>query len=128
MASVYSDQLIVKADDVDVQGHVNNVTYLQWVQDVAVAHWLSVAPEEVLEKYSWVVTRHELDYRRPAFEGDRLGAKTWVGERTRITWDRFTEINREGDLLIEAKTVWCLVDRERMRPARITEQIVGLLS
>ena len=124
----FSHSFLVKASDLDEQGHVNNVTYLKWVQEVAVAHWLSVAGESVLEKYTWVVTRHEIDYKREAFEGDEITARTWVGSRTKVTWDRHTEIRRGEQLLVEAKTVWCLIDRGRKRPARISEEIGSLLS
>ena len=36
--------IAIEASDIDQLGHVNNVTYLRWVQDVAVAHWMSRAP------------------------------------------------------------------------------------
>lgn len=124
----FSHRFTVKSSDLDEQGHVNNVTYLRWVQDVAVAHWLSVASDEVLEKYTWVVTRHEIDYKREAFEGDEITARTWVGEKTKVTWDRHTEIKHGEHLLVEAKTVWCLIGRDRGRPARIPPEILDLLS
>ncbi|HUF02967.1 MAG TPA: thioesterase family protein [Aridibacter sp.] len=124
----FSHSFRVKPSDLDVQGHVNNVTYLQWVQDVAVAHWLDVSSEEIRERFTWVVTRHEIDYKREAFEGDEITARTWVGKRTKVTWDRHTEIRRDDLLLVEARTVWCLLDRERMRPAKISDEIESLLS
>lgn len=124
----FSHRFTVKASDLDVQGHVNNVTYLRWVQDVAVAHWLEVSGEEIRDKYTWVVTRHEIDYKREAYEDDEIEARTWVGKRTKVTWDRHTEIRRGEDLIVEARTVWCLLDRDRMRPAKISEEIESLLS
>ena len=125
---MFSHSFCVKASDLDEQGHVNNVTYLRWIQDVAVAHWLSVAGEDVLSRYTWVVTRHEIDYKREAFEGDEITVETCVGERTRVTWDRHTKITSGEKLLAEARTVWCLVERERGRPAKITDDILLLLS
>jgi acyl-CoA thioester hydrolase len=124
----FSHSFTVKEEDIDEQGHVNNVTYLKWVQDVAIAHWTTVAGEEIREEYSWVVLRHEIDYKKGAFAGDALSAHTWVGDRTKITWDRHTRISRGEEVLAEAKTVWCLVRRDLMRPARISEEIERLLS
>ena len=118
----------MRPEDVDVQGHVNNVTYLRWVQDVAVAHWLSVAGEKVLDEYTWVVTRHEIDYKQGAFEGDELTVATWVGECSRITWDRHTEITRKGALIVQARTVWCFLAKNSMRPVRIGDEIAALLT
>ncbi|MCU1289278.1 MAG: thioesterase [Acidobacteria bacterium] len=113
----------VSADDIDVQRHVNNVAYVKWIQDVAVAHWLSVTNEQIRDKYTWVVLRHEIDYKKQAFENEEITVKTWVGEPTRISWERLTEIKRGADLLVKARSVWCLIDRETSKPTRITSEL-----
>ena len=66
--------------DIDEQNHVNNISYLKWVQEVAIAHWTSVATKEMNEQYMWVVSRHEIDYLKQAFINTKLLAKTWVVE------------------------------------------------
>ena len=116
----------VKADDIDEQGHVNNVAYLRWVQNVAVAHWLDATSAEQREKYTWVVTRHEIDYKKPAFENEEITAATWVGKGKFATCERFTEITRGDILLAKAHSTWCLIDRETSRPARITSELKEL--
>src|SRR4051794_25177130 len=50
----FAHSFLVERSDIDEQGHVNNVTYLRWIQDVAVAHWRHSASKEQLAKYSWV--------------------------------------------------------------------------
>lgn len=124
----FSHSFRVAAEDIDAQGHVNNVAYVKWIQDVAVAHWLSVTTEETREKYTWIVIRHEIDYKKQAFENEEVTATTWVGEPTRISWERFTEITRGEDLLVKAKSVWCLIDRTTQKPSRITEEMIKLLN
>ena len=116
----------VSVDVIDVQGHVNNVAYVKWIQDVAVAHWLSATTETEREKYSWVVLRHEIDYKKQAFENEDVTTTTWVGEPTRISWERFTEITRGENLLVKARSVWCLIDRETSKPTRITSELKEL--
>ena len=32
-------EMIVSEKDIDHLNHVNNVVYLQWVQDIATKHW-----------------------------------------------------------------------------------------
>lgn len=113
----------VGASDIDEQGHVNNVAYLRWVQEVAVAHWRDAASEEMLAKYSWIVVRHEIDYKKPAFAGEEITVSTWVGEWTHVTCERFTEIHRGSDLLVKGRTVWCMIDRETKKPTRITADL-----
>ena len=123
----FSNSFRVAAEDIDAQGHVNNVAYVKWIQDVAVAHWLSATTEIEREKYVWMVTRHEIDYKKQAFENEEVIVKTWVGEPTRISWERFTEIRRGEDLVVKARSVWCLIDRETLKPMRITAELRELL-
>ena len=122
----FSHSFRVSAADIDAQGHVNNVAYVKWIQDVAVAHWFSATTEAECEKYVWMVTRHEIDYKKQAFETEEINVKTWVGEPTRISWERFTEIRRGEDLLVKARSVWCLIDRETLKPTRITSNLKEL--
>jgi acyl-CoA thioester hydrolase len=122
----FSHSFRVSAGDIDAQGHVNNVAYVRWIQDVAVAHWLSATTEAQREKYIWVVLRHEIDYKKQAFETEEITATTWVGEPTRISWERFTEITRGGNLLVKARSVWCLIDHDTSKPTRITSELKEL--
>lgn len=121
----FSHTFRVLPGDIDAQGHVNNVAYVRWIQDVAVAHWQRAAAKDLQETYAWVVTRHEIDYKRPAFENEEITATTWVGEWTAATCERFTEIRRGADLLVSSRTMWCMIDRLRGRPSRITEAVRG---
>lgn len=124
----FSHSFRVETADIDAQGHVNNVAYVRWIQDVAVAHWFSVTDDEIREKYTWVVLRHEIDYKKQSFEAEEITATTWVGEATRITWERLTEIKRGEDLLVKARSIWCLIDREKSKPSRITSEMINLLN
>jgi acyl-CoA thioester hydrolase len=120
----FSHSFRVSPEDIDEQCHVNNVAYLKWIQDVAVAHWRHSASEEQLAKYGWLTVRHEIDYKKEAFEGEEVTATTWVGEWSKVTCERFTEISRDEDLLVKSRTVWCMIDRETARPARITTELI----
>jgi len=119
----FSHSFRVSVQDIDEQGHVNNVAYVKWIQDVAVAHWFSATTEAEREKYTWLVLRHEIDYKKQAFENEEVTATTWVGEPTRISWERFTEIKRGEDLLVRARSVWYLIDRETLKPTRISLEL-----
>lgn len=122
----FSHSFSVQKSDIDAQNHVNNVAYVHWIQDVAVAHWLAVTNEEMREKFTWMLTRHEIDYKRQAFENEPITAETWVGEAKRVSCERFTEIKREDKLLVKARSVWCLIDREKSKPTRITAELKEL--
>jgi acyl-CoA thioester hydrolase len=111
----------VEPQDIDELGHVNNVVYLRWVQDVAAAHWRALASVEDQARLWWVVVRHEIDYKRPAYLGDRIVAKTWVGAASRSRFERHTELLRAKDhcLLARARTLWCPIDAATGRPASV---------
>ncbi len=123
----FSHSFVVGASDIDDQGHVNNVAYVRWIQDVAVGHWNAAASEEIRGRFTWMLTRHEIDYKQQVFENDEVTATTWVGERTRVSWERFTEIRRGDDLVAKSRSVWCLIDRRNGRPARIAGEIIEVL-
>jgi acyl-CoA thioester hydrolase len=116
--------MAVEPGDIDELGHVNNVIYLRWVQDVAVAHWTQFAPAADLENLIWVVLRHEIDYKQPARLGDRIVARTWVGHATRVRFERHTELLRASDraLLSKALTLWCPLDRSTGKPADVSAE------
>jgi len=126
MSSARFEMIVpVLPGDIDEQNHVNNTVYLRWVQDVATAHWRSVASPKAQETIGWVVLRHEIDYKGPATLGDEMVLRTWVGKATRLTFERFTEIRRNSDgrLLSEARTLWCPIDAQTGRPVRVSEEV-----
>ena len=111
--------------DIDELGHVNNTVYLRWVQDAATAHWQALAAAEDQTAIVWVVLRHEIDFKTPALAGDKVLLRTWVGTASRLTFERFTEIQRarDGKLLAQARTLWCPVNPENGRPTRVSPQL-----
>ena len=111
--------------DIDEQNHVNNTVYLRWVQDVATAHWQAVASLEAQKSIGWVVLRHEIEYKNPAGLADKIMLRTWVGKATRLTFERFTEIlrNGEGQLLSNARTLWCPINAQTGRPMRVPPEV-----
>ncbi|WP_201750083.1 acyl-CoA thioesterase [Tautonia marina] len=127
MSGSHRFELPIQVDprDIDRMGHVNNVVYLRYAQDAAVAHWSAVATPEYAESLLWVVRRHEIDYLRPALPGDQLLALTWVGAADGATFERFVEITRPADDLVLARvrTVWVALDPQRLRPRRVPEAL-----
>ncbi|MEY2884622.1 MAG: hypothetical protein RL490_2346 [Pseudomonadota bacterium] len=114
------------AADIDELGHVNNTVYLRWVQDVATAHWQAVARAEDIARYVWVVTRHEIDYRRPTLVGESLTLITWVGTPRGARFDRHVEISgADGQLRAEALTIWALIDQATGRAVRVPAAVAA---
>jgi len=113
------------ADDIDVFGHVNNIVYLRWVQEVAVAHWRAAATPEQQQNIIWFVKRHEIDYKQPAHSGDEITAVTWVGGASELIFERHTEIIRSRDrkLLAKARTLWVPINSKTGKPMRVDSDV-----
>jgi len=114
-------------EHIDELGHVNNAVWVQWIQHIAVAHWYSVADPAHDAAYFWVVTRHEIDYLRAAFEGDRVVGRTWVGDAPKgARFDRHVEFTgKDGRICVRAKTSWAIIDRAAGRPIRVPPQVIA---
>lgn len=123
--SPYEMDIQVEDTDIDRMGHVNNVVYLRWVQDVAVAHWNLIATEKEKSDLLWVVKRHEIDYMRAALRGETIIARTWVGSAERRLFERHTQILRKEDrkLLAKVRTLWCPVDSVTKRPVAVDDTV-----
>ncbi|MFA6541557.1 MAG: thioesterase family protein [Bacteroidota bacterium] len=117
--------ITIRPDDIDELGHVNNVVYLRWVQDVATAHWRSAATQDQQTDLIWVVVRHEIDYKHSAKLEDEIIARTWVGTAGVASFERHTEIVRKSDLslLARARTLWCPIRISTGRPTRVPDEI-----
>lgn len=114
-------------EDIDENGHVNNVVYLGWVQTMAIAHWTSLMPATEQDSLFWIVLRHEVDYRRALLPGETATARTWVADKAHgAKFERFVRIDGpDGMICAQARTVWCLMDRAARRPIRVPERIVA---
>lgn len=116
--------------DIDELGHVNNVVYLRWAQDIATAHWRAAAAPEHQDAIAWVALRHEIDYKHPALPGDHIIASTWVGTADAVRFERFVEILRASDrrLLAHVRTLWCPISRATGRITRVGDDVRRVFS
>lgn len=119
--------LTAAAEHIDELGHVNNAVWVQWIQQIAVAHWEAVALSEHKDAYYWVVVRHEIDYLRPAHAGDRISALTWVADSPQgARFDRFVEFTgADGKVCVRARTQWAIIDKALGRPIRVPADVVA---
>ena len=116
--------------DIDENGHVNNVVYLRWAQDMGVAHWRSLAPPEAQATWAWVALRHEIDYRRELKLGQTAYGRTWVAERAQgPRYDRFIRLDdAEGQMCAQVHTTWVLIEQATGRPRRVPAWIAEMFT
>lgn len=128
MPRIFRREIVVPAEAIDELGHVSNIVYVRWMQDVATAH--SAAQGWPLERLLaigsvWVAASHAIRYRRPALLGETVTALTWVAEIRHSASRRRTVFRRapDGAMLAEAETLWAFVDRHSGRPKPLPEEV-----
>ncbi|QCX00228.1 acyl-CoA thioesterase [Aggregatimonas sangjinii] len=122
--------IIVSEADLDELQHVNNVRYLQWIQDISKEHWQILVAAEDQKAMIWVVMRHEIDYKNAAVIGDELRIKTHINSSRGATSVRVVEmVNTKTDqLVVRSRTKWCLLSSITNKPIRIPENIIAIFS
>ena len=118
----------VKLQDIDDLNHVNNVVYLQWVQEVSYMHWDVLATTTMKDNYVWMTLRHEIDYLSQAYVGDTITIYTWIDETAGVKSTRIVHIYSEDKILTKSKTTFCLLDKETLKPKRIGNDILELFT
>ncbi len=124
----FEKQLVVKASDIDNLDHVNNVRYVQWIQDISKEHWQSLAPEDLQKQVAWVVMHHDITYKSSAKLNDVITLKTYIDSSRGATSIRIVEIynDKTKTLLVRSITDWCLLNATTFRPIRISSEIVQI--
>ena len=123
---VYTCSFTIPSDAIDENGHVNNVAYVQWMQDIAVEHYSSIGSITAQGPNStWVVHEHRIEYLLPAFAGEEIEIKTWVENVRRVRSLRKYEFIRKSDgkILVKGETDWVFVDTKTGAPRAIPEEV-----
>jgi acyl-CoA thioester hydrolase len=123
---IYSKAFLIPQSAIDENGHVNNVAYVQWMQDIAVEHYSSIGGVTAQgPDATWVVREHKIEYLLPAFAGEEIEIKTWVENVRRVRSLRKYEFVRKADrkVLVRGETDWVFVDIKTGRPLAIPEEV-----
>lgn len=125
---IYRYRFTIPEDAIDGNGHVNNVAYVQWMQDAAVRHFeaLGGVPHTQAAGATWVVRSHRIEYLGPAFAGEEIEVRTWVASVRRVRSLRKYEFVRatDGKPLVRGETEWVFVDAQDGRPLTIPEAVL----
>src|SRR5688500_11627640 len=124
--SAYCHSFRVEPADIDELGHANNVVWVRWINEAAIAHSMQVGlGVEACRALGalWVVRRHDLEYLLPAFAGETLQALTWPETLRGATSVRRTLFQRDGKVLARAETTWVLIELSTGRPRRVPQEM-----
>ena len=130
-SSTYSKTMYIPQSSIDENGHVNNVAYVQWMQDIAVEHYASIGGIQAQGPHAtWVVREHKIEYLLPAFAGDEIEVRTWVEYVRRVRSLRKYEFVRRSDgrVLVRGETDWVFLDVKTGAPRAIPENVSKVFS
>ena len=127
ISPTYSKTITIPQDVIDENGHVNNVVYVQWMQDIAVEHYASIGgiaaqgPES-----TWVIREHKIEYFLPTFAGEDVEVRTWVENVRRVRSLRKYEFIRKSDgkILVKGETDWVFVDVKTGSPRAVPTEVI----
>lgn len=132
MSSIHRYRLTVPASAIDENQHVNNVQYVQWMQDAAGHHADAAGCTAATQALgaTWVVRHHHVEYLRPAFAGEDVEVLTWVSGRRKVRSLRKYRFVRvaDGATLVQGQTEWILVDVASGKPRTIPDTVLNLFT
>lgn len=127
MPAIFEYTHTITDDEIDGQGHVNNLAYIQWLLKAAVAH--SKEQGWAWQRYremgaGWVVRSHWIEYLKPSFANEEVRVLTWVSNFKKITSLRKYKIIRpaDGTTLAVAETNWAFIGLEHRVPRRVPDE------
>ncbi len=125
---IFAYSITVPQSAIDDYGHVNNVIYLQWMQDAAIRHPESVPEYKLPENRGWFAREHRIEYIAPAYLGDEIEVRTWISEYKRIRVIRKYEFFRKADskVITKGETLWIFVELTTGKPITIPLEIQAL--
>lgn len=129
ISSIYTKNITIPQTTIDENGHVNNVTYVQWMQDIAVEHYSSIGGIEAQgPDATWVVREHKVEYLLPAFAGEEMEIRTWVENIRRVRSLRKYEFVRKADgkTLVKGETDWVFMDVKTGSPQAVPAEVVKI--
>ena len=128
MGAIGRMQLVVPESAIDGNGHVNNVQYVQWMQEAAMAHSAELGwPQERFVELgrTWIIRSHTIEYYHSAYAGDHITILTWVSDFHKIRSLRKFKFYRPADdvVLATAATLFIFCDLRTGKPVTIPPEV-----
>lgn len=132
ISSIFRKTITIPPGAIDGNGHVNNVCYVQWMQDIAVEHYESIGGTSPMQLAgaTWVVREHRIEYLLPAYAGEEIEIGTWVENIRRVRSLRKYEFVRksDGNILVKGETDWVFVDVKSGKPVAIPDEVSAVFA
>ncbi len=110
---------------IDFIGHVNNIVYIQWLENARVnlLEAIDLPIVDLIQKQGIfpVLSKTSIRYRKPFFLGEKVTIEIWVSQINNASVEMdFNFKNQRGELCTTARQTCLFVDKNNMRPLRLT--------
>jgi acyl-CoA thioester hydrolase len=108
----HSIKYVVPFGDVDMMGHVNNVRYLGYFENVRMEHLRTLVREWKFQERGFILAHAEIDYKSPAGFRDELSIGIRVASVGNSSWVYEYEVKnvKEDRVVATGKTVQVAYD------------------
>ena len=126
MEKSYTTQVEIVSEHLDRNNHVNNVQFVQWMEQIATEHWEILKDATPYARDYWVLVDHHIQYKKQVYLGDTLTIRTYPLPPEGIKQPRKVEFYREGELVVDSRTLWVLFDYEKQKVKRLDPDWLGI--
>ena len=115
--TVLITQVYRRFSDLDPLGHVNNVVFLDYLQEARIRAFLQIDYTEIFE-ISQVMVHQSIDFRRPIiYSTEPLTIETWVSSVGNTSYRvQYRILSEAGELAAEAESVMVCFDNDKAVP------------
>jgi acyl-CoA thioester hydrolase len=115
--TVLITQVHRRFSDLDPLGHVNNVVFLDYLQEARIRAFLQINYTEFFE-ISQVMVHQSIDFRRPImYSTEPLTIETWVSSVGNTSYRmQYRILSETGELAAEAESVMVCFDKDKAVP------------
>ena len=130
MYSIFESEIVIRPDDIDMNDHVHNTKYLDYVlaaryDQMQKDYKMSMGEFHKLD-YNWIVSATHIKYKRALKLGDKIIVKTQIdsvsGAQSKVN---FWIIKKEnGKIAADGYLLYTMISKKTGKPIRIPEDII----
>lgn len=108
---------------IDFVGHVNNIIYVQWLENARVklieAMGLNIQLLADEDQILPIITETNIQYKKPFFLNDTVTVEVWVSEMFNVSANfSFRFLNGKGEVCSTAQQKVLFIDSSTQKPSR----------
>ncbi len=121
-----SHEIRVKTYDIDFAGHVSNITYLRWFEDMRLKIFDQYFPLEnfMNEGYLPIITETRVAYKKSVGLFDRPQGRMWIAKRGAASFNFEGELKVDGEVTTRSWFTGLFINEKTMKPVRMPKLII----